>query len=110
MIMGLRFSAPVLLLAMMSPHASAEDAAASFLVKLFSNVCLPNAGHPVALPTKNTRHNLIGRYSPENPREKRVIADFGGGNANFYHFPNKPQFSVFESRVRRDFSTRISNI
>jgi hypothetical protein len=44
--MGLRFSAAVLLLAMMSQLASAEDAAASFLVKLFSNVCLPNVGHP----------------------------------------------------------------
>lgn len=43
---GRRLSAVVLLLAMMSPQASAEDAAASFLVKLFSNVCLPDAGHP----------------------------------------------------------------
>jgi hypothetical protein len=31
-----------------------------------------------ALPTKNTRHNLIGKYSPENTREKRVIADSVG--------------------------------
>ena len=29
-----------------------------------------------SLPTKHTRHNLIGEYSPEKPREKHVIAYF----------------------------------
>jgi hypothetical protein len=42
-----------------------------------------------SLPTKNTRHILIGKYSPEKPAEKRVIADLLTRNASFEHSSNK---------------------
>ena len=63
-----------------------------------------NAQDLASLPTKNTQHILIGRYSPEKPAEKRVIADFVRRNASFEHSSNKPQFSLFESYISPAFS------
>jgi hypothetical protein len=57
-----------------------------------------------SLPTKDTRHILIGKYTPENPAEKRVIADFSRRNASFEHSSNKQQFPLFESHISPAFS------
>jgi hypothetical protein len=56
-----------------------------------------------SLPTKNTRHILIGKYTPEKPAEKRVIADFLRRNASFEHSSNKQQFPLFESHISPAF-------
>jgi len=57
-----------------------------------------------SLPTKNTRHILIGKYSPEKPAEKRVIANFYRRNASFEYSSNKQQFLLFESHISPAFS------
>jgi len=46
----------------------------------------------------------IGKYSPEKPAEKRVIADFFRRNASFEHSSNKQQFLLFESHISPAFS------
>jgi hypothetical protein len=56
-----------------------------------------------SLPTKSTRHILIGKYSPEKPAEKRVIADLFRRNASFEHSSNKQQFLLFESHISPAF-------
>jgi hypothetical protein len=57
-----------------------------------------------SLPTKNTRHILIGKYAPEKPAERTRNCRFLKRNANFEHSSNKQQFPLFESHISPAFS------
>jgi hypothetical protein len=63
-IMRLQCKAMALVLAILSQQASAEDAGASFLVKLFTSVCSPNVGHPEKVRAWALDKKLIEVTSP----------------------------------------------